>query len=241
MPVTKRRRPVVEEIIETPKAKVEAVSHVQVEEAVPSKDPEKTTPPKQEFTQTVQEVASYDEPPMVDKKPETAAREFLSESSEERGRKPNMRFIFVVTILTALIVGFIAGGVYVYVSGVNSSHDTVIKPTTAPSEAPVQTSTPSPKPTVKLDSFTVNVLNGSGIIGAAGKVKDSLTAGGFSVSGTGNAANYSFAKTVIQAKASVATEVIEAVKAALKDYEVTVGEALLDTSKYDIVVTAGKK
>lgn len=231
----KRRRPVVEEIIETPVVEHHTRSKVRVEEEVP--------------VETQQEVASYDEPPLLEhveviQSPhhaEAAARELLSRDTPAP-RGPNMKLIFLVTIVTALIVGFIAGGVYVYVSGV--SNNTIAESTPTPTLAPTEmtpTSKPSPTPTVVPSSYKVSVLNGSGVIGAAGKVKASLETSGFKVTGTGNAANYSFKNTVVQVKSSVSAGAIDLIKKALNDYVVEDGDTLPVSSTFDVIVTAGKE
>jgi hypothetical protein len=233
----KRRRPVVEEIIETPVVTHETRKKVRIEEEVP--------------VETQLEVATYDEPPLLEHPPvehvqssthaEAAARELLSRDTPP-SRGPNMKLIFLVTVVTALIVGFIAGGVYVYVSGV--SNNTIAESTPTPIPVITEmtpTAKPSPTPTIAPGSYKVSVLNGSGVIGAAGKVKSSLESSGFKVSGTGNAANYSFKNTVVQVKDSVPPAAVELLKKALKDYVVEDGDALPASSTFDIVVTAGKE
>jgi hypothetical protein len=239
----KRRRPVVEEIIETvPERKVpekiqvehehQPHRHVRVEEEIP--------------VETQQQVAAYDEPPLLERVPDTkhaeAAARVLLASDEPEKKGPNVKLLFLVTIITALIVGFIAGGVYVYVSGVSSNATVESTPTPFPEVMEMTpTAKPSPTPTIVPSSYSVSVLNGSGVIGAAGKVKASLEAGGFKVTGTGNATNYSFKNTVIQAKESVPPAAIELLKKSLKDYVVEEGNALPASSTFDIIVTAGKE
>lgn len=244
----RRRRPVIEEIVETPSKKKEEVKAPVHHEVHHRK--EEVVEENPVYTQTVKQVASYDEPPQdtstppvslpsSSPEPEAAAREFLNDGVKP-SKKTNMKLILVIVVITALVVGFIAGGVYVYVSGVSDNGIVPVEtPTPEPTVSP--TNTPTPKPVVKLDTLSVNVLNGSGVIGAAGKIKDALEASGFSVSGTGNAANYSFKETVIQTKADTSEDVITALKNALSGYTVTVGDNLPSTSKYDIVVTAGKE
>ncbi len=242
----KRRRPVVEEVIETPVAP-EPKAHTSVSSTVVEHEARKKVRVQEEVpVETQIEVATYDEPPLLEHvqtplHAEAAARELLSRDTPP-SRGPNMKLIFLVTIITALVVGFIAGGVYVYVSGV--SNNTVSESTPTPS--PVLTETtptakPSPTPTVVPDSYKVSVLNGSGVIGAAGKVKSSLESSGFKVTGTGNAVNYNFKNTVVQVKASVPAGAVDLIKKALKDYVVEDGDPLPASSTFDIVVTAGKE
>ncbi len=255
MPATRKRiRPIIEEIIEPNPEKIIVEQkndsetqhkHVIVEEEAP--------------VETQHQVASYDEPPILEsvspvtlpknqapsntEHVEAAARALLSSDAPVRRRGTNMKLVFVVTIITALIVGFIAGGVYVYVSGVSNSKNEEDIPTPTPGVITQQTSTPkpSPTPTPNPGVYKVSVLNGSGVIGAAGKVKAAIEDSGFKVSGTGNASNYNFKNTVIQVKDSVPAQALDLLKKSLKDYVVEDGNVLPASSTFDIVVTAGKE
>lgn len=71
---------------------------------------------------------------------------------------------------------------------------------------PTSVPTPSPAPTAKpvnLQVYTIAVLNGSGVTGAAGKTQSSLNSAGFKVTSTGNADRSDYTKTEISAKKSV--------------------------------------
>ena len=158
-------------------------------------------------------------------------------------KKVNLKMIIVITILSALVAAFVSGGVYVYLSGVQSSDENVEEspsPTPAPSESPEANATPEPAP-VEISSYSVRVLNGSGAIGAASSGEDILVEAGFTVESTGNASNYDFESTVVQAKPSVEAEAVNKAKTALEedDYEVEIGTPLAASSEYDIVVTIG--
>lgn len=231
----KRRKPIIEEIVETPASlpkapEPEVHTHHHVHEEV-----EETAPV--DFVETAHEVASYDEPTPVDIKAHAMPDTSQEEVDE---RKTPIKLLFAITIITALVVGFILGGVYVYMSGVKDVPQVTGTPT--PSAQP-QNATPAPTPTpqpVKLNTLKVNVLNGSGIIGAAGKVKTALETAGFVVPGTGNASNYAYKKTVIQVKDSVPVQVVDSLKEALKAYSLEDGDKLPASSTYDIVVIAGR-
>jgi hypothetical protein len=54
------------------------------------------------------------------------------------------------------------------------------------------------QPTASPAAVHLQVLNGSGVTGVAGTTASALTAKGFTVTGTGPAANYSFTSSVIQ-------------------------------------------
>lgn len=242
MPETKRRiRPVIEEIVEdTPSVKEEVVVSPpempkrHVEEEAPHVHHHKETP------EVVSREVSHDR-----------AKELLAEittgHTEVSQDKMNMKLLFVITIITALVVGFISGGVYVYVTGVKQETPTqTATPTSTPtvSATPIVSATPTPV-AVNADvlaALKVSVLNGSGQIGGAGKIKALLENAGFKVGTTGNASSFNYTDTIIQTTDKVSADVVAILKKSLsRDYSVEVGKALPTDSKWDIVVTAGSK
>ncbi|OGM31857.1 hypothetical protein A2803_01060 [Candidatus Woesebacteria bacterium RIFCSPHIGHO2_01_FULL_44_21] len=161
---------------------------------------------------------------------------------EKESKKMNLKLVVVITLVSSLVAAFVSGGVYVYLSSVESAKPAPETATPSPEATanPEFTTTPEPEP-VDLSKYSVRVLNGSGAIGAAGAGEDILVEAGFTVGATGNAANYNFKSTVIQAKADVPAETVSRAKEALEkaDYKVEVGEALPSSSQYAIVVTMG--
>lgn len=150
-----------------------------------------------------------------------------------------------IMIGVAFLIAFAMGGVYTYISGTNSQTAT---PSPTPAEeiipiepTPVVSPTPSASP-IPLNKYTVSVLNGSGKIGEAGKVKTILEKAGFKVSYTGNAESFDLDETTIQVKDTVTADAVKKLEDSLKStYEVTVGEALDAKSKYDIIITVGSQ
>lgn len=147
--------------------------------------------------------------------------------------------VFWILIPGIFILGAILGGVYFYQNGVNT-----IKIESTPTPAPVAVTTPiptsSPSTSVDVSKFDVAIFNGSGIAGEARKVKDILTTAGFSVVSTGNAATYDYTKTIVKAKSTVGSAVIQKIKDALsKVYIVGDSQTLSSTSTTDIQVVVG--
>ena len=70
-------------------------------------------------------------------------------------------------------------------------------------------------PTVSPAKVSVQVLNGSGVNGVAGSAATALTAKGFTVTGTGPAANYNFPSTTIQYSSAAQLPEVNTLKAAL--------------------------
>jgi LCP family protein required for cell wall assembly len=68
-------------------------------------------------------------------------------------------------------------------------------------------------PTVSPATVHVQVLNGSGVTGVAGTTASALTAKGFTVTGTGPAANYNFTSSVIQYSSAAQLPEVSTLKA----------------------------
>ena len=165
------------------------------------------------------------------------------EAPEEK-KSQSLTFI-LVTVLVALFVVLLSGGVYVYVTGTQSQTlgETPLPTSTPPvaQESPEASASPTAVPKADLAKYTVNILNGSGKIGEAGKVKTLIEKEGFKVGNTGNAASFDFEETVIQAKTDVPEAVVNQLTEAITGYVTSVGTALKESSTYDIVITVGSK
>jgi hypothetical protein len=147
--------------------------------------------------------------------------------------------VFWILIPGIFILGAILGGIFFYQKSVNSP-DVTESPTPSASTTPVAIATASPSANVDVSKFDVAVLNGSGIAGEAGKVKEILTTAGFNVTSTGNAATYDFTKTIIKAKSTVGAPVLQKLKDALsKSYIVGDDQTLTTTATVDIQIIVG--
>lgn len=111
--------------------------------------------------------------------------------------------------------------------------------TATPTQPPVTPSpTATPTPSVDRKLVKVKVLNGSGVRGKANEVKDVLNAKGYEEILTGNADNFDYEKTEIQAKKP---ELGAIMKADLAGNTTTaVVTELTDDSTADVVVIFGK-
>ncbi|KKS80964.1 MAG: Cell envelope-related function transcriptional attenuator common domain protein [Candidatus Woesebacteria bacterium GW2011_GWC1_43_10b] len=168
------------------------------------------------------------------------------EMGEPTGEPPKKRGSFKIIIITALvtatIVALLAGGIYVYLTGTNSISKIPEEPTPTPTPIALEPEViPTPLPEeVDLSEFDVNILNGSGKIGEAGKVRGLIEKAGFNVVNTGNAKTFDFKETIIQAGEDVPQAVVDAAQKALEeDYAIKIGETLPSSSNYDLVITVG--
>lgn len=171
-------------------------------------------------------------------------------------------------VIPIIILALIGGGVFYFRSRQESQEIPILTPTPTPTLAPTSTPTPevtlTPTPTPKLtptptkkptptpqrvattaadlkrQAISVQVLNGSGVAGLAQKAADYLGGFFYTISNVGNAENYNYEKTAIEAKTEANLSLL---KADLEtQYEIGTASATLPTtSPYDAVIIVGKK
>ena len=176
---------------------------------------------------------------------ETLEELFTKESSpsvfpditEHKSHSPAPVFLWAIIIIAvALLTG---GTLLVVVSGLPKLPTMFAKPTPAPTPAPIPT--PTPIAAVRGD-ITIQILNGGGTPGSAGKAKTFLEEKGYTVGDTGNTDEYSYKKTEVHVKAGKEAY-LEFLKIDLaEDY--TVGTSSADLSAdaaYDARVIVGKE
>lgn len=112
-----------------------------------------------------------------------------------------------------------------------------------PSPTPEPTAKPSPTPeTVNPAEYSIKILNGSGVTGAATKLKQSLTNSGYNVISAGNADISDLADTTVSSKKGIKPIFLTQLKNELKKtYSVTSGNAtaIADLGDADVVITIG--
>lgn len=155
--------------------------------------------------------------------------------------------IFLIFLIILSLGAVIAGGVYYYQKNIAGDKTVVIEQEPGPAEEieePVVEPTAVPeKEEVDYTELTLQILNGSGIPGEAGAVKDLITDFEFDNIVTGNASSYDYEKTVISFKEDVPKQVYTDIAEAISDtYEVEEeSETLEDSSDYDVIITVGAK
>jgi len=186
-----------------------------------------------------QSPASSDTPasePASTTPPDPSTTTLSSTPSESQGF--NFKLFFSITLIVILIIGLLGGGFFVAQKALN-------KPAPIPTPSPTPTTTPTPSPTptadpVDLTSYSLQVLNGSGIAGEANRVKDILEAEDLVVDDTGNATSYDYTDTIVQLKEDTPDAVYDAIKRALNS-EFTLDTQVLDAdSDYDAVIIVGQ-
>lgn len=190
--------------------------------------------------------------PMTESKTEEkSSKEWLNDikpvdAPEEKS--PTGKNILLVLIIFIILGGLVGGGIYYYQNSLNKTEDSSVEITSAQPTVPPSmvesTPTPEASSSAKLDSLKVNILNGSGKAGEAGKAADLLIAGGFVDANItkGNASSYDFTDTEVSVKGDADKTLFDQVKKLLKGYSVVKSATdLKSTSTYDVVVTVGSK
>lgn len=156
-------------------------------------------------------------------------------------RKPRIRPIIIWAIIV-VVAALVVGGIIMVASGKAGSFPSLMAtPTPAP------TSSPSPTPTPDLSSLdrstlAVQVLNGSGVAGSAGKMKDLLEEKGYTVENTGNADNYDYETTEILVKPESKAYLVLLEGDLQESYSLgTPTATLADDVPYDVRIVVGKE
>jgi hypothetical protein len=198
LPESPDAEPVVESIVE-PGPKI--ISHNQ---------PLRIISPLEE---TLKESTPEPEPSPEPAKPEPVIKKPTTEKPDPaletitQTTNSGSNFLLVVITIFSLVLAAVGWFMYFSASGklnftipeLNNLTNTA--PTPEVSSAPAPTTAPVVKP------VTLEVLNGSGVAGEAGKVADSLTKLGYQVLATGNADNQKYSKTEVYVNATLSDSV----------------------------------
>jgi len=179
-----------------------------VEEEIPVGEPEAAA--------SVQEEAPAPEEPEVSEKEPTAESVTRKEKVEElyqQVKEPSVMpeisvhknkpitSIFVWAIVT-IFVALLTGGILFAAAKKTSPVSLFARPTPTPTATPIATPTPT-LATIDKTSFEIQVLNGGGTAGAAGKMKTFLEEKGYKVASTGNTDEYTYTTTEIHGKTTM--------------------------------------
>ena len=141
-------------------------------------------------------------------------------------------------VVVCLIVG---GAIFALSKGAISFPSILATPSPTPTSTPTATPTPDIS---KLDrsSISIQVLNGSGTSGVAGRMKALLEEKGYTVENTGNADSYDYENTEIEVKEQSAA-FISLLEEDLKESYVlgTTAATLSDDVPYDVRIIVGKE
>ena len=168
----------------------------------------------------------------------------LNISIRRDGGSKNMNWKLILMIIFVLLVGSIAVGAYLawqkFPTRINSEN--VEKTTPTPlTVQPEASPAVAKEETIKLEDYKVQVLNGSGVAGRAGEVKEKLIKAGFETVEAKNAERFDYLGVTLQTKTGTPTKVLETITPLLGvNITTTTGTTLPSTSEFDVILTLGQ-
>jgi hypothetical protein len=218
----------------------------------------------QETTEQKPEAAPTEEPKTTDvnaeekkeEKPADKSHDWLSdvktddEAGENEEKEGGKKKIFIIILVIILLGALVGGGIYYYQTQINKNGETtevekeelVVVPT-IPVEEGDKEEGATESAEVELDVYEVNILNGSGIAGEAGKVSTLLELAGFDNIDTANADSYDFVNTEISLKEDIPNSVYREIKESLEDTYIVekLDDPLGEDYDYDIEIVVGSQ
>lgn len=215
--------------VEDIKTEPVVVSDVIAESIVIATTENAEEPASAETTEKLKEETQRD--PLQDFKEKMAEEESIFDEAPKKNYMWPILMVFIFVIL--LLVG-----VFLYRSGGISLNNKIDVATSTP--AP--TATPEPAKTVDLTKYEIEIQNGSGVSGEAGRQQAALETEGFKISSIGNADNSDYTDTIIKAKADVEKAFLTKLKDVLeKSFAAVTEEVLDDDSSVPVIIILGTK
>jgi len=230
--ITKKGEKSAKKVVVVEEVSDESVSENIGEQNPQNQDKESETKNKQSETESTIEKIS-------DEKQDTNNFEVLETKSEEI----NLGRLMWIIIPTTLLVGALAGGIITYFSGISS-----IQPENSPTPLSTPISEPeteqpeenADKTEIKREELKIQVLNGSGIAGAAGKAADFLESLGYKDVKTGNAEKSDYENVYLSIKKEKESYKELLIGDLEKEYTLSdETETLEASSSYDVVIILG--
>ena len=223
-----------EEALETIKESAEKIEEV-VEEIQEEKKEAASEAPTDGETEPVEEKKEEEKDVLAEIFTKESSANVFPDITEHKRIGAAPVFLWAVIIIGVAL--FTGGILLVVASGVPKVPSLFAQPT------PTPTSTPTPTPAAAARSdITIQVLNGGGTPGSAGKAKTFLEEKGYTVGDTGNTDEYTYKKTEVHVKVGKEAY-LEFLKIDLADeYTVSTADAeLASDSSYDAQVIVGKE
>jgi hypothetical protein len=188
------------------------------------------------------------QPPIPPQQDERTGQPQISQYPE---KKSPLKTIFVIFLLLLFLGAVIAGAIQVYQKAVKKQEEAKPSPTPTSEETTLPTpgispdlestesASPSAQQEEKRKDLKVKVLNGGGVVGAAGKVATALEKLGYEDIRTGNAPNFNYEKSEI-IYLETKKEFLSMFENDLKDYEIG-AKTSTDSADFDFTFIIGKE
>ena len=154
------------------------------------------------------------------------------------GRGINKKWFIIIPVIILLL-----GGTVFAIQKIKTLPVPALfaSPTPTPTPTAIPTPTPTPIPITDKEAMKLQVLNGSGVVGQAGVVKQALEKAGFKDIKTDNAPSYDNSQTTVAYKPGVSEKIREETVTTLKKILSNVEEKEdKSLSTYDMVITTAK-
>lgn len=157
-------------------------------------------------------------------------------SDNKRGKSFKLIVAKPVLIISILLLIIIGGWFFGFKQKKPFSKNTSFKQTS-------QSATATPKPKITTNSYSITILNGNGVEGAAGEAETLLDNKGYKVVNLDNADNYDYEQTILQHKQTINQNFLNQLDKLLKTkYDVIIDEQFLDeTGTADVVIILGQQ
>jgi hypothetical protein len=153
-------------------------------------------------------------------------------------KKEGLGRVVLIFIVIIVILGF---ATWYLISRREDKVDVVndLPTPTISSQSP--TPLPTEAPAVKKDTLKIRVLNGTGIVGEAGKLESVLKGMGYGSIVTGNADNYNYVTTKVSFSKTFPKSYRQEITEKLSSIYSSVAEDELELGGFDAVIIVGKK
>ena len=149
--------------------------------------------------------------------------------------------LFWIIIGVFALLGVIAGGIGIYLQNRPQSSPAAT-PSPKSDQAVPGTSSPSPEVQLNRKDLQIQILNGSGVTGAAKAAQDYLEGLGYTVAALGNASSSGYTTTQISVKDAKKDYLTQLEQDLSGKYSLAdTADSLEDSSKYDVVIVLGKE
>ena len=171
-----------------------------------------------------------------------AAREIPTPASfgikDEKEKKKKKIIIALAVAGVVLIVGG-----FIYFLGVGGSEgDAEASPTPANGAVTERTSSPTPtdsSESVNREDVSIQILNGTGLAGEAGLVRDKLQALGYEKNEVGNASDQDQETTTVTFSSKLPEEIVKEITEELEDTYEDVNAKTGSTGEFDVKIVTG--
>ncbi len=163
----------------------------------------------------------------------------------EQKSSSNLKTYLLISLVVLAGLGLVGGGIFVYQKALSGKKIASVTPTptinpTTPT--PTESGEITPTPSLDKSALKIEILNGTGTSGAAGKAAKLLENSGYKGIKTGNAAQYDYEETIIGIKESKKDFLPLISESLAKNYQIAEDSKTLDEKdSFDVIITLGKK